>query len=202
MARNLSNVPVETDAPRLFSLVRGWLVRTGAWVGRQIGGHAGVFGNPTYTAAYFEVTDTENVPFMSMGLNPSEEGSEWLTIGYWDRPGIRLVNGQIVVDAATVSGAVPGSHAAVTLGAGSDAALALSGQELTLAGSGTHTHTDTPSGGLLSAYLQTANGATATLTDAAGQLWLFVSGQLVDVATLDDQFGQWPIRTWPRGYGT
>jgi len=109
--RNLSNVPVETDAPRLFSLVRGWLVRTGAWVGRQIGGHAGVFGNPTYTTAYFEVTDTTNVPYVSIGLNPSEIGSEWLNIGYWDRPGIRLVAGQIVIDAACITGTIGGSGA-------------------------------------------------------------------------------------------
>ena len=57
--------------------------------------------------------------------------------------------------------------------------------------------------GILKADLQAAvNAADAWADSAAGQLWLFVSGQLVDVATLDDQFGQWPLRTWPRGYGT
>jgi len=67
---------------------------------------------------------------------------------------------------------------------------------------GVHAHTDAASGGVLSAYLQTAVGITATLTDALGNLWLFANGQLTSVISINDLFGQWPVGTWPTGYET
>ena len=113
--------------------------------GLQDGGHVGMRYSDTDDVDRWtlEAVDSANVPFFTAetGLTDAETG---LTIGYADHAKIALVGLDIVVDEAaipdlltqtahTAIGSGSPHHAAVTLGAGSDAALALSGQELTLA---------------------------------------------------------------------
>jgi len=197
----------------------GWDISL--YAGLEDGGHVGMAYRETDDTDQWllEGVDAANVPFFSVVTGLTVEDTD-IVIGYAERDAkITLLGQDIVVDVACIPGlslAIDASTVTYTATTATDwdsntdpgdvdnalDQLAERVDDIEALTLGVHAHTDAASGGVLSAYLQTAVGITATLTDALGNLWLFANGQLTSVISINDLFGQWPVGTWPTGYET